>query len=288
LQSKTELFLIRLLSRRTALPQLIFAIILSTAAIGLLDYLTPRDLSLTFFYIIPVAVAALLAGPVLGYSTAVLSAAVWAAAALLSGRKFSSVFYFAWDTLLRAAYNAVSVYLICALRDLIENLRELTLRDPLTKAANRRYFEEYLALAIGRANREGSPLTFMIFDIDDFKSINDNFGHIRGDEVLTTLSDSIQARIRPGDMLARLGGDEFAIILYAMDFARSEDVTARLLEALSRDFAAKGICATLSGGMITYTAAGDGPDEMIRKADQLMYEVKRGGKNGRKHILIAA
>jgi diguanylate cyclase (GGDEF)-like protein len=207
---------------------------------------------------------------------------------VLAGRKFSSPLFLAWNLAVRAAYNAFFVYLICALRNLIDQLRELSLRDPLTMAANRRYFEEYLGLALGRATREGSPLTFMIFDIDDFKSINDNFGHIRGDEVLTTLSESIQSRIRPGDMLARLGGDEFAIILYAMDFARSEDVTARLLDALSSDFAAKGICATLSVGMITYTAAADSPDEMIRRADQLMYEVKRGGKNGRKHILVTA
>ncbi len=289
MQSKTrgEPFLSRLIKRRIGILPLVLVVIFFTSLIAILDFLTPDELNVSIFYLAPIAMAAFFGGSGLGYPTALLCASVWIVVLVVGGQGFSSPFFYGWNLLVRVGYYALFVYLVCALRRHIEDLRQLGLRDPLTKAANRRYFEEYLSLTVARAARAGAPLTFMLFDIDDFKHINDEFGHLRGDEVLTILADCIQARIRPDDMLARLGGDEFALILYAMDYDRSEEVTARLIDSVAREFAARGIVATMSVGMITYAVPCDRPEVIIRQADELMYEVKRGGKNGRKHSLVA-
>jgi len=264
------------------------AILLSagtTILVFVLDLVTPPELSFSLFYLFPLAIGMLFCGRRLGWANALFCTLAWTVAYLLSRQPSASTFSVVWTFLARIATNAIFAYILDVLRQVIEGLRELSLIDPLTGAANRRFFEGYLARTIDRAIRAKEPLTLLAIDFDDFKELNDRYGHDRGDEALMGLVRAIQGRIRPDDMLCRLGGDEFALVLYAMDYDRSEEVMARLLEAIRAELSARGIESTLSIGAITFLSMGAGAFTMLKKADELLYEVKKMGKNAIKHSL---
>jgi diguanylate cyclase (GGDEF)-like protein len=256
----------------------------TTMAIFALDLVTPQELSFSLFYLFPIAVGMLFGSRKTGYANALLATLAWMAAQLISGQPFSSIFYLLWAFVIRIATNAIFAYLLDALKQVIEGLRELSLIDPLTGAANRRFFEGYLDRTIDRSVRDHQPLTLLALDFDDFKALNDRQGHDRGDLALMGLVRAIQGRIRPDDMLCRLGGDEFALVLYAMDYQKSEEVIARLMDAVRAEFEARGLDATLSVGAITYTEMDSGARNMLKRADELLYDVKRAGKNAIKHL----
>ena len=154
--------------------------------------------------------------------------------------------------------------------------------DPLTGLLNRRAFLDELARRIDRLDREGLPGTLMFVDVDNFKPLNDRFGHDVGDAALTGISALLRNLVRPADLVARLGGDEFALWLDGAD----ELTAAERAEALRVDthgslaqLAPDGARVTLSVGIACRRAgSGEFMDEVIRRADQAMYEVKRTGR----------
>jgi diguanylate cyclase (GGDEF)-like protein len=137
-------------------------------------------------------------------------------------------------------------------------------------------------------HRDKEPLTLIAIDLDDFKSINDKFGHARGDETLKAMAEAIRTVIRPEDLVSRIGGDEFVIVLSTKNFEQSETVTARLSGTIRKALSDIQIETTLSIGAITNATMKDDAETMLQQADRLMYEVKNGGKNGRKHIMVGA
>jgi diguanylate cyclase (GGDEF)-like protein len=261
-----------------------------TALVAFLDALIDARINVTIFYLVPVIAAVLLSGRTLGWITALVTAVAWLAVAMRFDNFFPSPVYAAWGFLVRIGYHLLFVYLLVAIQDLIERLRQLSLRDPLTHAANRRYFDEHMIRAVRKATRSRASLTLALFDVDDFKAVNDSLGHEAGDEVLRIVARTIMDKIRPDDMLARLGGDEFALVLFDMARERSEEVVDRLFEAVSSELRSKGYHATLSAGVVTYGAIPPGaesrPSALLARADEVMYEVKKGGKNGRKYVLV--
>ena len=154
--------------------------------------------------------------------------------------------------------------------------------DPLTGLLNRRAFLDELARRIDRLDREGLPGTLMFVDVDNFKPLNDRFGHDIGDAALTGISALLRNLVRPADLVARLGGDEFALWLDGAD----ELTAAERAEALRVDphgslaqLVPDGVPVTLSVGIACRRAGGgEFMDEVIRRADQAMYEVKRTGR----------
>ncbi len=154
--------------------------------------------------------------------------------------------------------------------------------DPLTGLLNRRAFLDELARRIDRLDREGLPGTLMFVDVDNFKPLNDRFGHDVGDAALTGISALLRNLVRPADLVARLGGDEFALWLDGAD----ELTAAERAEALRVDthgslaqLVPDGMRITLSVGIACRRAgSGEFMDEVIRRADQAMYEVKRTGR----------
>jgi len=163
-----------------------------------------------------------------------------------------------------------------------EEIYRLTTIDGLTQVYNKRYFIETLEREIGRAQRYRRELSLIMFDIDDFKKINDTFGHLAGDHVLKQLASVIRSRIRREDILSRYGGEEFAIILPEIDNYNAMQFAEKirsLVEMAGFKFEEADIPVTISIGVASIQQDLQEPHEFIRAADDHMYAAKERGKN---------
>jgi diguanylate cyclase (GGDEF)-like protein len=253
------------------------------ALLGFFDYILGAELSFSIFYLLPITLAVLMNGRALGLLISVVCASVWFFADLGAGAVYSSVFIPIWNALVRLGYFSLHCYLIGRLTDMIAAVKDLSLHDPLTKAANWRFFEEYANKAIKSAMRQKRPVTLAFLDMDDFKALNDRLGHAVGDEALVLLAETIRAGIRPEDLLARLGGDEFVILLPGPDYATADEVLRRLHAGVSKEMAERGWGVTTSMGAVTFTTLSSTVGALLSRADGLMYEAKKGGKNSLIH-----
>jgi diguanylate cyclase (GGDEF)-like protein len=170
-----------------------------------------------------------------------------------------------------------------------EEIYKMTVIDALTGVHNKRYFLDFLAQEIARAQRSGAPLSLVMFDVDHFKRVNDTYGHLAGDAVLKELGRRLSPRVRRGDVLARYGGEEFGCVLAstARDGAVAFAEAMRLrVEAEPVIHEAHTIPITISLGVAELDLAGgvmSSPerlvDELIARADAQLYAAKRGGRN---------
>jgi diguanylate cyclase (GGDEF)-like protein/putative nucleotidyltransferase with HDIG domain len=151
----------------------------------------------------------------------------------------------------------------------------LSLTDPLTGLGNHRHFHERLQRELLDAEELGHPVTLCLVDIDDFKQVNDGFGHPTGDRVLS----QIAARLRQGGEAFRLGGDEFAVLLPGQDERAAMTVSTSILERIGGVTVDPVGRVTVSAGVATYPYQGVGRDELIRLADSALYWAKEHGKN---------
>lgn len=163
-----------------------------------------------------------------------------------------------------------------------EEIYRLTTIDGLTQVFNKRYFMEALEREMSRCHRYGRNLSLILFDIDFFKKINDTHGHLAGDSVLKDLAKLIKGHIRREDILARYGGEEFTIILPEIDnesaLVMGEKV--RALVAASRfQFQATEIPFTVSVGVAAVDDTVVESTDLIKLADQHLYNAKKGGRN---------
>jgi diguanylate cyclase (GGDEF)-like protein len=134
-------------------------------------------------------------------------------------------------------------------------------------------------MEINRSFRYQRDFTLAFIDVDNFKNINDTFGHSEGDTVLRAIATKIKSHLRKTDIIARVGGDEFVVLLPETDAQTAPVVVSNMQRALLKEMAENGWSITFSIGVLTLTAPQISVDEMLRRADQLMYVVKNGGKN---------
>lgn len=167
--------------------------------------------------------------------------------------------------------------------NLRDHLYSAATRDALTKVPNRRVFEEQLERATAYAKRHGHPLSVILFDIDHFKQVNDEYGHLAGDDVLRGVAEHLASAVRAEDTLARLGGEEFGLILCGNDLHSAIVTGERLRRAIGQSpFATRGgeVSATISAGVAQYdVSVHRTPLELIAAADARLYEAKRSGRN---------
>jgi two-component system cell cycle response regulator len=159
-------------------------------------------------------------------------------------------------------------------------MKELSQRDSLTGLFNRRVLEELLGLEIAR--RDPVPLALMMLDLDDFKSVNDTFGHPAGDLVLTTFGAILRNCCRTSDVVARCGGEEFAVLLPDTSGTAAVKVAERLCRKVAEQsftFAGRQIRVTASIGVAIRTDGEVSADELRMRADQALYQAKKSGKN---------
>ena len=157
-----------------------------------------------------------------------------------------------------------------------ELLRNLAMVDPLTGLYNRRFAEQRLATEVERSERRGHPLTVLTLDLNNFKEINDKYGHPAGDEVLHEFAAQLNKVIRGADLAVRLGGDEFLVLLPECTVEQLQIVVGRL-GVLEVDWHGEKIPVTFSAGWKQYEL-GERPEEMLARADEMLYARKRASK----------
>ncbi len=155
-------------------------------------------------------------------------------------------------------------------------LRNLAMMDPLTGLYNRRFAEQRLAAEVARSERKGHPLTVLTLDLNNFKEINDTYGHAAGDLVLQEFAVQLNQVIRGSDLAVRLGGDEFLVLLPECTVEQLELVVGRL-GVLEVDWQGHKIPVTFSAGWKQYQI-GERPEEMLARADEILYTRKRASK----------
>ena len=173
---------------------------------------------------------------------------------------------------------------LARLQGIIDGLCDLSLRDPLTGCANRRLFDSVLHRELDRVARSGDMALLLMVDIDHFKQINDQYGHIAGDKVLQHVAHTLSQGIRPMDTLARFGGEEFAIVLPACQPAYGHSVADRLRHSVATSRIAldaqQEIDVTISiGGAYALQWIRSTRQLWIERADQQLYLSKHAGRN---------
>ncbi|MCK8515199.1 EAL domain-containing protein [Methylonatrum kenyense] len=167
-------------------------------------------------------------------------------------------------------------------RQTAKQLVYLAEHDPLTGLANRHRFQEHLERTIHTSGRLEQRFALLYFDLDDFKHINDNFGHRAGDTVLVRTAGEISALVRGGDLLARLGGDEFAILTGLGRGDLPRELAERIIHAVSSvplRFRGSNYRLTVSVGIAVFPDHGRDPETLVAHADVAMYQAKKQGKN---------
>jgi diguanylate cyclase (GGDEF)-like protein len=162
-----------------------------------------------------------------------------------------------------------------------EEIYRMTIIDGLTQAFNKRYFVENLEKEIPRCTRHQRPLSLLMFDIDHFKKINDDHGHLTGDFVLREMARRVRTRVRKEEVFARYGGEEFALVLPETEREHAVKVAEdlrKLVGSESFDFEGDKIPVTISLGVAT-TINEIAPDAFIKLADDNLYKAKKGGRN---------
>jgi diguanylate cyclase (GGDEF)-like protein len=167
---------------------------------------------------------------------------------------------------------------------LFQRTEQLTITDDLTRLFNSRYLNLYLGREIKRCKRHGISLSVIFLDLDGFKNINDQFGHLAGSGTLTEVGGILAQGVRESDIIARYGGDEFVVVLPETPASGALVIAERLRRAIEehRFLEAQGISARISAsfGIATYPDHALSPEGLIQKSDQAMYRVKEREKNG--------
>jgi diguanylate cyclase (GGDEF)-like protein len=262
---------------------IVLAAIIIVLVLWIIDYITPPDLSFVVFYLFPVFLVAWFAEKKAGIVIALLSGIAWYTADVVATERTFHPLSPIWNVVTKIGFFLIVNFTVSSLRISLERERDMARTDYLTQVANSRYFAEIASNEIKRASRYLHPFTVAYLDIDDFKSVNDRWGHSTGDQLLALVADTIRNNIRATDSIARLGGDEFVLLLPETGYDAASVVIQKVNQGLQAVMGRKKWPVTFSIGVVTFRTPPDSVDGMIRVADAFMYSVKHSGKNSIKH-----
>jgi diguanylate cyclase (GGDEF)-like protein len=250
------------------------------ALIGLGDTVLPKQVSFSYLYLVPTGICAWYAGRRAAVAMAVACIVVWTVSDFhTAGGIYPNPVLPLWNGAIRFSFYLIMALLLVELRRSLQHEKELARTDFLTGLANPRWFYEVCETEARRSRRYQRPMTLVYIDVDDFKSVNDRFGHRGGDNLLRTVAETIRATIRHTDFAARWGGDEFVILLPETDSDQSAVVVDKLRAQLLAGVLARGWPVTFSLGVGTLRRPEGSVEDFVARADALMYLAKRQGKN---------
>ena len=247
---------------------------------------TGADVSFTLLYLGPLGFATWFVSLPAGVALSIASAVVSFGVDIATRKVPLPGAVLAWNFGVQLGVFLALVALLAALKRRLEAERQLARTDPVTGLSNRRAFLEMAVVEMERARRTGRPLTVAYLDADDFKAVNDEYGHAQGDAVLFAAASTLRGETRAMDGVARLGGDEFGLLLVDTDGPTAKVLLQRLRGALLEAMARNGWRVTFSIGAATFAAPPRSLDEMLCHADQLMYDAKRSGKDAARFEVV--
>lgn len=266
-------------------PATVFAVSLSLLVLlGWIDLIT-GDYSLIVFYLIPVSFVAWFVSRKSGVLFCFLALITrFIADEAASSFSLQSARLHYWNIFIEFLFLLIMSLLFSALRSNLDYEKTRAGTDPLTGALNRRSFFGLAEYEIYRSQRYNRPFTLAYFDLDNFKDVNDRFGHHIGDELLIAVVKTMIRNIRSTDILARFGGDEFVLLLPETGSESALIFLTKIHDHLQHIMISKNWPVTFSVGAVTYLKAPATVDEAVSRADMLMYEVKRSGKDRLLHL----
>lgn len=248
--------------------------------IGFIDYLTGYELAFSPFYLFPISAISWLSGKRAGIIAACISALTWLVADILTRHIYSHPSLYFINTALRL-FNFLTVsFLVASLRKEMDLEIRLARNDVITELANARSFLEFLDREVAHAARFHEAITVMYIDLDNFKMINDQYGHAAGNQVLRDVATVLRDSLRKNDFVARIGGDEFAAVLPETGKEIAPVVSRRIMSRLEAGMLEHNWPITFSIGVVTAEQAAEiSAESLLQQADELMYQVKKDGKN---------
>ena len=257
---------------------LFLASLVFISLVALLDARISQELSLSLFYLLPVFLTAWYLGRAAGVGIILLTAGLWTLSDFLSTT--SSLLALLWNLLVRIGLLYAFTALLLRLKGGLEREAELSRTDPLTGAANVRAFYETAQRELERSERYGSVTTVVYFDLDNFKAVNDRFGHHIGDELLQSVVRTVQRNVRATDTVTRMGGDEFLVLMPETNQRQAESAVRKLRTLLLGEMRSRRWPVTFSVGVYTFHEPPGDVAAVIQRVDALMYEVKHSTKDG--------
>ena len=243
------------------------------------DYLTGDEYPLIICYLPCIMMVCWCGRTAIAVVLAIACCTVWMVDDLVLLERPSITGTQIWISASHLIFYLVLISVLMRLRAAYEREASLARIDALTGLSNGREFHIQAVREHHRAQRTGDPLAVAYIDCDNFKQVNDRFGHCVGDRLLKEVAQTMQESLRADDTAARIGGDEFAILMPSTNRDGAETVVNRIRERLADVMDANQWPVTLSIGVAVYESVPMTVDEMIRGADSLMYEVKKNQKD---------
>ena len=245
-----------------------------TLLVGWVDYASGAEVRVLALYFLPLLLAGWSLGTTGAFLAALASTAVWLTAMHTSGVRFSQPYVWVVNGFTEGLGFLMVALLVARLRKAVKRESLLSRTDPVTGGGNRRAFLDLAGLSLALSKRNGGPASLAYIDLDNFKQVNDAFGHDCGDQLLRQCSTIISQQIRSSDTVARLGGDEFAIFLPETDANSAAILMERIGSAIDTAGDFRSTAVTTSIGVVTEAPAESSLLELLRKADAQMYAVK--------------
>ncbi|MDP1526303.1 MAG: diguanylate cyclase [Rhodocyclaceae bacterium] len=262
--------------------------VLITLLVGYLHMLSGLAYEFHVFFILPLLVVSWYNGRRFGVGLAVLAAIEWFIADRYLAGDQADVVPLIFNTVMRLAIFILGAWFIGEMRRVLLRESRMAREDALTGLPNRREFHERGQQAFAQAQRQSAAFTAVFIDLDHFKEANDTLGHDVGDRLLATVAQIMREHVRASDISGRIGGDEFALLLPNTHGEGAVIYVEKMRERLLAAMRAQHWPVTFSIGVASYMVAPADFAAVLRQADDLMYEVKRGGRNRILHQEVGA
>ena len=261
----------------TQVGMLSLALVVIIAAAG---YAVGHEITISIFFLIPIALATWYGNYRMGVFFCLLSVSIWYMIdAGWSAQPYQIPFATYWNSVIRLGLFLITARLITQLKAHLCIVKNLSRTDDLTGVLNGRGFTELAERMFELGARHHRSTSLAYIDLDNFKQVNDVFGHSEGDKVLKAIGEVFLQSVRMTDVMGRLGGDEFALVLPETNGSSAKLMIEKVRIELSKAMQKHNWTVSFSIGVITFNLPPYNLDEGIKTADALMYKVKKSGKN---------